>query len=104
MPIQVHGHRGARAVLPENTMAAFEYAIDQGADAIEMDVVVTKDDVPVIFHDPILNPAICRSPGGSDAIRELTFAELRDWDCGSLINPRFPRSAARSRRPHALAR
>ena len=49
MPIQVHGHRGARAVLPENTLPAFEYAIDQGVDAIEMDVILTKDDVPVIY-------------------------------------------------------
>jgi len=92
MPIQVHGHRGARAVLSENTMAAFEYAIDQGADAIEMDVIITKDDVPVISHDPLLNPAICRSPTGHRGfIRKLTFAELREWDCGSLVNPRFPR-------------
>jgi len=89
--IQVHGHRGARAVLPENTIPAFEYAIHQGVDAIEMDVVVTKDDVPVISHDPVLNPVICRSPGGSHVIRELTFDELRRWDCGSLVNPRFPK-------------
>ncbi|HVP46666.1 MAG TPA: glycerophosphodiester phosphodiesterase [Bryobacteraceae bacterium] len=91
MGIQVHGHRGARAVLPENTIPAFEYAIEQGVDAIEMDVAVTKDDVLVISHDPILNPAICRSPGGSRVIRELTFDELRRWDCGSLVNPRYPR-------------
>lgn len=89
-PIQVHGHRGARAVLPENTMPAFEYAIDQGADAIEMDIAVTRDDVLVVSHDPVLNPEICRSPGGSRVIRELTFAALRLWDCGSLVNPRFP--------------
>jgi len=91
-PVQVHGHRGARAVLPENTMAAFEYAIDRGVDAIEMDVVVTKDDVPVISHDPITNPMICSSPDGRRAyIRMLTFAELRNWDCGSLVNPQFPK-------------
>jgi len=91
MPIQVHGHRGARAVLPENTLPAFEYAIDAGADAIEMDVNVTRDDVLVISHDPVLNPEICRGPGGSHIIRELTFSELRAWDCGSLVNPQFPR-------------
>jgi len=92
MPIQVHGHRGARAVLPENTLPAFEYAIDQGVDAIEMDVVITKDDVPIITHDPITNTRICRSPSGRRGIiRELTFAELREWDCGSLANPRFPK-------------
>src|SRR5215470_17144510 len=89
--IQVHGHRGARAMRPENTMPAFEYAIDQGVDAIEMDVAITKDDVLVISHDPVLNPEICRSPGSSRIIRELTCAELRAWDCGSLVNPRFPR-------------
>jgi glycerophosphoryl diester phosphodiesterase len=52
--MQVHGHRGARAILPENTMAAFEYAIGVGVDAIEMDVVVSSDDVVVVSHDPYL--------------------------------------------------
>ena len=52
--IQVHGHRGARAILPENTMAAFEYAIGVGVDAIEMDVVVSADSVVVVSHDPYL--------------------------------------------------
>ncbi len=52
--IQVHGHRGARAVRPENTIAAFEYAIGVGVDAIEMDVVVSGDDVVVVSHDPYL--------------------------------------------------
>ena len=53
-------------------------------------VAVTKDDVLVISHDPVLNPEICRSPGGSHVIHELTFAQLRLWDCGSLVNPHFP--------------
>jgi glycerophosphoryl diester phosphodiesterase len=56
--IQVHGHRGARAGVPknvpENTIAAFEYAIGVGVDAIEMDVVVSRDDVVVVSHDPYL--------------------------------------------------
>lgn len=90
-PIQVHGHRGARAMRPENTIPAFEYAIDQGVDAIEMDVAVTSDDVLVISHDPVLNREICSGPGGRAVIRELTFAELRAWDCGSLRNPQFPK-------------
>jgi glycerophosphoryl diester phosphodiesterase len=66
----VHGHRGARAVLPENTLAGFQYAIAVGADAIEMDVAATLDDVPVISHDPWLR-------GGRPKIRELSFEELR---------------------------
>lgn len=58
----MHGHRGARGSRPENTLCAFEYAIDAGADAIEMDIVVTRDGIPVVMHD---------------AWRELTLAELR---------------------------
>lgn len=54
MTIQVHGHRGARAVRPENTIAGFEYAIGVGVDAIELDVQVSGDDVVVVSHDPYL--------------------------------------------------
>lgn len=89
--IAVHGHRGARGVLPENTIPAFEHAIEAGADFLELDLAVTKDDVLVVSHDPTLNPAICRSPGRSTVIRELTLAELHQWDCGSIRNPEFPK-------------
>ncbi|MBI2680438.1 MAG: glycerophosphodiester phosphodiesterase [Candidatus Solibacter usitatus] len=90
--ILVHGHRGARAMRPENTVAAFAYAIELGVDAIEMDLAVTKDDVLVVSHDPELNREICSAPAGSPgAIRQLTLAQLELWDCGSLRNPRFPR-------------
>jgi len=87
----VHGHRGARAVLPENTLPAFEYAIGCGVDAIELDVAVTRDDVVVVSHDPTLNRAICRAPDGPRVIRACTLEEVRRWDCGTLRNPRFRR-------------
>jgi len=77
----VHGHRGARALLPENTIPGFTYAIEQGVDALEMDLAVTKDDVIVISHDPILQGAV---------IRERTLEHVRQWDCGAAQNPRFP--------------
>jgi glycerophosphoryl diester phosphodiesterase len=64
LTIQVHGHRGARAVQPENSIAAFEYAIGVGVDAIELDVVVSRDDVVVVWHDPYLKTGTF--------IRELT--------------------------------
>ena len=48
------GHRGASAVAPENTMAAFGEAIDVGADGIEFDVRLTRDGVPVVIHDGTL--------------------------------------------------
>jgi glycerophosphoryl diester phosphodiesterase len=89
--IAVHGHRGARAVFPENTLAAFRHALQAGADFLELDVAVTRDDVLVVSHDPGLNPQICTAPPGSRVIRELTLAELRAWDCGSLKHPQFPK-------------
>jgi len=88
--IQVHGHRGARARLPENTLPGFEYAIQAGVDALEMDMAVTKDNVVVISHDPILHGPICKGPRESAVIRELTLAEVREWDCGAVQNPHFP--------------
>jgi glycerophosphoryl diester phosphodiesterase len=51
--ILVHGHRGARARRPENTLSAFQYAIRCGADAIEMDLVLTGDGQIVVSHDPV---------------------------------------------------
>jgi glycerophosphoryl diester phosphodiesterase len=87
----VHGHRGARAMRPENTLPGFEYAISVGADALEMDVAVTRDDVVVVSHDPELNRRICTSPDPPRAIRDLTLSELERWDCGALRNPRFPK-------------
>ncbi|MBI3280507.1 MAG: glycerophosphodiester phosphodiesterase [Acidobacteria bacterium] len=87
----VHGHRGARAVLPENTLPAFEYAIEAGADVLELDVAVTRDNVLVVSHDPELNPLLCRGPRPRAVIRELTLAELRAWDCGALRHPAHPK-------------
>ena len=86
----VHGHRGARARRPENTIPAFEMAIAVGADAIEMDLAVTRDGVIVISHDPILGPPLCRGPIESAVIRELTLQEVKQWDCGSQPHPSFP--------------
>lgn len=88
--ILVHGHRGARARRPENTLPAFQYAIAQGVDALELDMAVTKDNVLVISHDPVLRPPVCTGPRPSAVIHELTLAEVRQWDCGALRNPAFP--------------
>jgi glycerophosphoryl diester phosphodiesterase len=90
-PILAHGHRGARALRPENTIAGFEYAIGTGVDALELDVAVTRDDVVVVSHDPDLNPKLCQGPGAPVPIRTLLLRDLRQWDCGSLRNPAFPR-------------
>jgi glycerophosphoryl diester phosphodiesterase len=67
--VLVYGHRGARGIRQENTLAAFEYAISAGAHGIEMDIAVTLDDVPVVSHDPWL--------ADGTAIRGIEWSELR---------------------------
>lgn len=88
--ILVHGHRGARARRPENTLPAFRYAIGIGVDVLELDVAVTKDNVPVISHDPLINATICSGPKPGIPIHTLTRSELDAYDCGAKKNPLFP--------------
>ena len=88
--VQVHGHRGARAMRPENTIPAFEYAIAAGVDYLELDLAVTRDNVVVVSHDPYLEPPVCTGPAAKAAIRDLTLAQVKQWDCGATRNPAFP--------------
>jgi glycerophosphoryl diester phosphodiesterase len=69
---QIVGHRGASAIAPENTMAAFREAIAAGSDGIEFDVRLTRDGVPVIIHDKTLR----RTSRLSHRIADLTFSQL----------------------------
>lgn len=92
-PVEVHAHRGAMALRPENTLPAFREGIRAGADYIELDVLATRDDVLVVTHDEVINPRICRG-GPPRAIREMTLAEVRRYDCGALTLPEFPRQVA----------
>lgn len=89
--VEVHGHRGARALRPENTIPAFEYAIAAGVDALELDMAVTKDNVLVISHNPYLEPPVCTGPEPRAVIHQLTLAQVKEWDCGAVPNPKFPR-------------
>ena len=69
----VVAHRGAQTEEPENTWAAFQRAIEQGADALETDLRFTKDDQLILFHDPTLE----RMTNGSGAVRDHTLAEIK---------------------------
>lgn len=96
---EVHGHRGARASRPENTLSAFRFALASGVDVLEMDLLVTRDNVLVVTHDPDLNPVTCQTADGKELpakrrIRELTLAEVQGFDCGTRVNPRFPDQVA----------
>ncbi len=86
----LQGHRGARGLLPENTLPAFEKALQLGVDTLECDMAITRDGVVVIHHDLWLNPDIARGPDGKwldargPAISSLTFDELQKYDVGRL--------------------
>ena len=82
-------HRGASAVAPENTLAAFERALLDGADGIEFDVRLTRDRLPVVIHDATLK----RTAGFDASIAALSSAELATIDVGSWFNRRFPARA-----------
>src|SRR5215218_3893540 len=82
-------HRGSSAHAPENTFAAFRKAISDGADGIEFDVRLSRDGVPVIFHDEDLK----RTAGRNERISDLPASELATIDIGSWFNRAFPRRA-----------
>lgn len=92
----LQGHRGARGLAPENTLAAFRRALAVGVTTLELDIAVTADGVVVVSHDPYLNPFITRDTreaGGQwltgsrgPLIRSLTLAQLQYFDLGR-INP-----------------
>ncbi len=89
----VIGHRGAAGLRPENTLAAFSKALDIGVDAIELDVHLSSDLIPVVYHDFTLKPEITRTPDGewldmwtSLPLKSLTAAELKTYDVGR-VNP-----------------
>ena len=90
--IDLQGHRGARGLMPENTLPAFERALELQVTTLELDVVSTRDGVLVISHDPSLNPDLTRNAQGEFLkgrgldIISLTWAQLQNYDVGR-INP-----------------
>jgi glycerophosphoryl diester phosphodiesterase len=99
-PFDLQGHRGARGLRPENTLAAFSHALSIGVSTLELDTAVTRDGVVVVSHDSELNPDITRDASGEwlkakgPAIFSLTYAEVSRYDvgrtrAGSLYGLRF---------------
>jgi len=79
----VIGHRGNAAHAPENTIESFRQAIALGVDAIELDVRLTRDGVPVVVHDPTLG----RTTDRGDAVADISLAGLRRADAGATFTP-----------------
>lgn len=86
----LQGHRGARALAPENSLAGFELALKHGVSTLELDIAITRDGVLVIHHDLSLNPDVTRDANGrwldtpSAPISTMSFAELQRYDIGRL--------------------
>jgi glycerophosphoryl diester phosphodiesterase len=78
-------HRGSSAHAPENTLAAFTLAADQGADAIELDVTLTRDGQVVVIHDDTLD----RTTNGTGRVDQLLYAEITQYDAGVKFNGKF---------------
>jgi glycerophosphoryl diester phosphodiesterase len=81
----IFAHRGASAHAPENTLAAFELALAQLADAIELDVKLSADGQIVVIHDPVVD----RTTGSHGRVKDLPLRELRALDAGSFFSEKF---------------
>lgn len=97
--VEIQGHRGARGYRPENSLAAFAYALDHGVTTLELDLQMTADGVLVIYHDPTINSSLCQKTGEGDSerqlavggrVRDMSLQEIQTYDCGSRVNPAFP--------------
>lgn len=95
----LQGHRGARGLLPENTIPGFEIAIDHGVDTIEFDLVVTADRKLLISHEPWFHHHISTKPDGEPVteeeqmefnIFEMTYEETTQFDVGKRGHVNFP--------------
>lgn len=83
--VTVIAHRGASGVAPENTMAAFQRALDIGADGIELDCQLSMDGQLIVFHDSTPD----RTAGAPGFIKDMTAAQLQELDAGSWFDDRF---------------
>lgn len=90
LALDIQGHRGARGLLPENTLPAFARALSIGVTTLELDCGITRDGVVVVSHDSTLNPDITRDTNGGWISRtdlqisQFTFVELRRFDVGRI--------------------
>jgi len=91
----VVAHRGGALLWPENTLPAFDKAVEMGAEILEFDMQVTADDQLVITHDATVNASFCTAPDVAPApIRSLTLAQVRRFDCGSGHRDIYPSQQA----------
>jgi len=98
MDIDIQGHRGARGLMPENTIPAFRKALDYGVTTLELDVGITGDRQVLVSHEPWISAEICLDPMGDEIpedsarslnIYQMDWVEIQKYDCGLRDHPRF---------------
>lgn len=82
---KIFAHRGSKGTHPENTLPAFREAVRVGADGIELDVQLTKDQELVVIHDNDVD----RTTDGTGEITDFTLSEIKQLDAGSWFKPEF---------------
>lgn len=96
----LQGHRGARGLMPENTLPAFRKAVELGVNTVELDVVISKDKKVVVSHEPWFNTILTLTPDSEEMAEEqkpstnlyqMNYEEIRKYDCGSRKHPNFPK-------------
>ncbi|GAB3537777.1 glycerophosphodiester phosphodiesterase family protein [Pontibacter brevis] len=97
--MDVQGHRGARGLMPENTIPAMKKALDLGVTTLELDVCISKDKLPLVSHEPFFSATITLTPDGKPIpesaektynLYALDYEEIRKYDVGSKPHPDFP--------------
>ncbi len=97
--IDVQGHRGCRGLFPENSLPAFEKAIDLGVNTLELDLAISKDRKVVVSHEPYINKLFCLNTLGEEITLEeekvynlfkMNYQQIKAFDCGTKQYTRFP--------------
>lgn len=97
--MEVHGHRGCRGLMPENSIPAFLHALELGASHLELDVVITGDHQVLVSHEAWLSHEFCLDSTGSEISAEteqqwnlyrMPYSEIQKFDCGTKPHARFP--------------
>ena len=93
------GHRGTRGLMPENTIPSMKKAIDDGANVIEVDIQISKDNMVMVAHDPYINHTYSLMPDGSEiqeadsrkyVLYQMDYSQIRRFDVGSKMHKDFP--------------
>lgn len=101
--IDWQGHRGCRGLMPENTIPAFIHALQYSVTTLELDVAVSKDGQIIVTHEPWFNHVFTTLPNGETLkkedeekhlIYELTYEEIKQYDCGLRSNPKYPKQSS----------